>query len=137
MQQFPSVLLYQNAAAAFAIPSIYSDYADQSTSDGLPPKPLISLSGDDDGKHYVLYPENPGGDRSDFSYDLYLLVDSGGNTAGTMAVRDLDGDGYVEIVSAGYSAGEVREIEMRFFGCILVSFIFISGLRAHLRSLKE
>ena len=31
----------------------------------------------------------------------------GETTAGTMAVLDLDGDGYTEIVSAGYSAGTV------------------------------
>jgi hypothetical protein len=28
-------------------------------------------------------------------------------TTGTMAVVDLDGDGYVEIVSAGYTVGKV------------------------------
>jgi hypothetical protein len=31
----------------------------------------------------------------------------GETTAGTMAVIDLDGDGYTEIVSAGYTAGTV------------------------------
>ena len=36
-------------------------------------------------------------------YELLL----GETTAGTMAVLDLDGDGYTEIVSAGYSAGTV------------------------------
>ena len=28
-------------------------------------------------------------------------------TAGTMAVLDIDGDGYTEIISAGYTAGTV------------------------------
>jgi Tfp pilus tip-associated adhesin PilY1 len=35
------------------------------------------------------------------------MVDTEATTAGTMAVADLDGDGYTEIVSAGYTAGEV------------------------------
>ena len=35
------------------------------------------------------------------------MVDTEKTTAGTMAVTDLDGDGYTEIVSAGYTAGEV------------------------------
>lgn len=39
-------------------------------------------------------------------FDKYKLL-LGETTAGTMAVLDLDGDGYTEIVSAGYSAGTV------------------------------
>ena len=36
-----------------------------------------------------------------------MLVDTEATTAGTFAVSDLDGDGYTEIVSAGYTAGEL------------------------------
>lgn len=36
-----------------------------------------------------------------------VLIDTEATTAGTMAVADLDGDGYTEIVVAGYTAGEV------------------------------
>ena len=35
------------------------------------------------------------------------MVDTEQTTAGTMAVVDLDGDGYMEIVSAGFTAGTV------------------------------
>ena len=35
------------------------------------------------------------------------MVDTEETTAGTMAVVDLDGDGYVEIISAGYTKGRV------------------------------
>jgi len=72
----------------------------------LPPKPLISLSGDDDGKHYLLYPSCVDC-RGEFNYDIYELIDSGATTCGTMAVADLDGDGNAEIVSAAYTEGRV------------------------------
>jgi hypothetical protein len=35
---------------------------------------------------------------------MYFL---GEDTSGTMAILDLDGDGFMELVSAGYSAGTV------------------------------
>ena len=35
------------------------------------------------------------------------MVDTEETTAGTMAVADLDGDGYVEVISAGYTKGRV------------------------------
>ena len=43
-------------------------------------------------------------------YIYYSIVSFrflGETTAGTMAVVDLDGDGYTEIISAGYTAGTV------------------------------
>ena len=33
--------------------------------------------------------------------EMYLI---GGDTSGTMALADLDGDGFMELISAGYSA---------------------------------
>ena len=39
--------------------------------------------------------------------DIQVMVDTEETTAGTMAVVDLDGDGYMEIVSAGFTAGTV------------------------------
>ena len=35
------------------------------------------------------------------------MVDTEATTAGTMAVADLDGDGFTEIISAGYTEGMV------------------------------
>ena len=35
------------------------------------------------------------------------MVDTEATTAGTMAIYDLDGDGYMEIISAGYTEGMV------------------------------
>jgi len=80
-----------------------SDY--EFLEDGKKSKPWISLSGDDDGNHYIMYPKSE--DPFDWEYDLQLIIETGETTAGTMAVLDLDGDGYTEIVSAGYSAGTV------------------------------
>ena len=38
-------------------------------------KPWISLSGDDDGNHYVLYPRTE--DKQDWSYDVHLIIETG------------------------------------------------------------
>ena len=35
-----------------------SDYAAQKNEDGTSVKPWISLSGDDNGRHYILYPSS-------------------------------------------------------------------------------
>ena len=37
----------------------------------------------------------------------WIRIFSGETTSGTMAIADLDGDGFFEIVSAGYTAGKV------------------------------
>ncbi|TRY79643.1 hypothetical protein TCAL_12605 [Tigriopus californicus] len=80
------------------------EYSEQTTEFG-PMKPWILLSGDDDGNHYVVYPASE--DRDDWTYERHLIVETGKATSGTMAVVDLDNDGFVEIIAAGYSAGEV------------------------------
>ena len=69
-------------------------------------KPWIALSGDDDGKFYVLVPTSE--DPNVWDYDVQLILDTGDTTAGTMAVADLDGDGYTDIVAAGYSQGRIH-----------------------------
>ena len=45
------------------------------TESGEPLKPFISLSGDDDGKHYILYPVSE--DKDDWTYERHLLVETG------------------------------------------------------------
>jgi len=66
-------------------------------------KPSLMLSGDDDGRHYILTPKSE--DISDWTYSKDILVDTGMTTAGKFAVEDLDGDGWTEIIAAGYSSG--------------------------------
>nr|CAD7393908.1 unnamed protein product [Timema cristinae] len=68
-------------------------------------KPYILLSGDDDGKHYILVPRSQ--NKVDWTYDTILLEDTFGDTAGASLAADLDGDGFTEIIAAGYSAGKV------------------------------
>ncbi|CAG7834280.1 unnamed protein product [Allacma fusca] len=68
-------------------------------------KPYIIVSGDDDGKHYILEPNSE--DANDWSYTKHILVDTEKTTSGKFAVVDLDGDGYTEIVAAGYSSGTI------------------------------
>ncbi|CAG2059885.1 unnamed protein product [Timema podura] len=68
-------------------------------------KPYILLSGDDDGKHYILVPRSQS--KVDWTYDTILLEDTFGDTAGASLAADLDGDGFTEIIAAGYSAGKV------------------------------
>jgi hypothetical protein len=53
----------------------FRDYAAQLTESGEPVKPFISLSGDDDGKHYILFPASE--DKNDWTYNKELLVETG------------------------------------------------------------
>ena len=52
-----------------------SDY--ETLENGEKRKPWISLSGDDDGKHYVMYPKSE--DKDNWEYDLHLIIDTGKN----------------------------------------------------------
>ena len=45
--------------------------------------------------------------RTVYTVCVQVMVDTEETTAGTMAVLDLDGDGYTEIISAGYTKGMV------------------------------
>lgn len=81
------------------------EYKKRITEAGNGTKPWIALSGDDDGVHYILFPKSE--DPLNMEYDMQVMVDTEATTAGTMAVTDLDKDGYTEIISAGYTAGEV------------------------------
>lgn len=49
-------------------------YKNEETEFG-PRKPWISLSGDDDGKHYILTPVSES--RDSFEYELHLFIESG------------------------------------------------------------
>ncbi|KAK7021374.1 hypothetical protein SK128_009730 [Halocaridina rubra] len=82
-----------------------SAYAADVAEDGRPHKPYILLSGDDDGRMYILYPDSE--DRSNWIYQKHILVDTEDTTVGKMAHGDIDGDGYEEIIVAGYTIGEV------------------------------
>lgn len=46
----------------------------------LSEKPYIIVSGDDDGKHYILTPNSQ--DPNDWTYTKNVLVDTGATTSG-------------------------------------------------------
>ena len=48
-----------------------------STENG-PAKPWIALSGDDDGKHYILMPQSEA--RDNFDYDMQMIIETGNET---------------------------------------------------------
>ncbi|XP_037078900.1 uncharacterized protein LOC119099911 [Pollicipes pollicipes] len=68
-------------------------------------KPLILLSGDDDGNHYILQPTSQAAD--DWTYERQTVVQTGQTTAGQVTVADLDADGYTELILAGYTIGKL------------------------------
>lgn len=84
-----------------------TEYKETLTETGAVPKPWIALSGDDDGIHYIMHPLSE--DPDNLEYDMQVMVDTEQTTAGTMAVADLNGDGYMEIISAGYTASTDRK----------------------------
>jgi len=51
------------------------EYGSQITEDGRVVKPWISLSGDDDGKHYILYPDRE--DTDIWTYSIEMIIDTG------------------------------------------------------------
>ena len=69
-------------------------------------KPYIFLGGDDNGNHYILSPKDDN-DKDNWDYNMKTLVATGGKTTGTMAIADIDGDGYTDIIAAGYTVGQV------------------------------
>jgi len=80
-------------------------YAEEKV-DGRPHRSWIALSGDDDGHFYVLRPTTD--HQGDWSpYEKAVLLATGAETAGTMAVGDVDGDGYTDMFLSGYSANKV------------------------------
>ncbi len=71
-------------------------------------KPLILLSGDDDGSAYLL--EADCQDPEDWSYTVHppFLELGEGNIVSKPSVADFDGDGFSEFVMPLWSEGVVR-----------------------------
>uniref|UniRef100_A0A0P4ZNF2 VCBS repeat-containing protein n=1 Tax=Daphnia magna TaxID=35525 RepID=A0A0P4ZNF2_9CRUS len=83
-----------------------ADYANEILPDGRNHRKWILVSGDDDGKIYILRPKTEA--ANDFSpYEKTVLIDTNAQTAGKPAVGDLDGDGYTDFVAPGYSADKL------------------------------
>ncbi|XP_055958615.1 uncharacterized protein LOC126830593 [Patella vulgata] len=68
-------------------------------------KPMIILSGDDDGRAHLLKPRSTS--HGDFTYSMETILDVGSGTVGKIAHKDVDGDGYPEVFIPAYNAGKV------------------------------
>ena len=69
------MLLHSSNDYGYILTILNSDYETQLLENGDKRKPWISLSGDDDGNHYVLYPKTE--DKVDWEYDMYLIIETG------------------------------------------------------------
>lgn len=69
-------------------------------------KPVILLSGDDDGSVYLLEAVKDD-DPSDWQYTLTKLYDSGGSIVGQLSIQDVDMDGYPELFVPVYDRDRV------------------------------
>ena len=70
-------------------------------------KPFILMTGDDDGRVYVVKPLNDA-DPSDWSYKADVLFEAVGNTIGDLTYADVDGDGVKEVFVPVFNAGQVH-----------------------------
>lgn len=61
-------------------------------------RPDIILSGDDDGKLFLLRPV----DKQGRKYNVTVLLDSSPGTLGAICAGDIDNDGYAEIIAPSY-----------------------------------
>lgn len=68
-------------------------------------KPLIIVSGDDDGQAHILRPSSDA--HSDWSYQSSTFLDVSTSTVGGIAVGDVNDDGYNEVFVPSFSEGVV------------------------------
>lgn len=66
-------------------------------------RPDIILSGDDNGKLFLLRTNNKGG----WKYNVSVLINSSPGTLGAIAVGDIDGDHHPEIISPSYNDNKI------------------------------
>ena len=69
-------------------------------------RPNILVSGDDDGRAYILEPLSS--DPTNWNYKKNTIFDAGSGTVGQMAFADVDGDGYNDIFIPSYNQATVH-----------------------------
>lgn len=70
-------------------------------------KPQIMLTGDDDSTIYVFEAESDS-NSNNWSYTQTVIFEAESGTVGAPSVRDVDGDGYVEVFVPAYSDGSLH-----------------------------
>lgn len=69
-------------------------------------KPIIILSGDDDGSVYLLEAVHDN-DPSDWQYNVKTIYESTKSTIGQISIEDVDNDGHLEMFVPSYNDGKV------------------------------
>lgn len=68
-------------------------------------KPVILLSGDDDGRAYMFEADSQ--NPNDWSYTKTTFCDAGDGTVGELSTGDVTNDGYLEVFVPSYSQNEI------------------------------
>ncbi|KAH3882509.1 uncharacterized protein LOC127831467 [Dreissena polymorpha] len=68
-------------------------------------KPIILLSGDDDGRAYAFEASNVS--PTDWNYRKSTFVDAGDGTVGELSAGDVDGDGYSDVFAPSFNENKV------------------------------
>ncbi|XP_052799628.1 uncharacterized protein LOC128231181 [Mya arenaria] len=68
-------------------------------------KPVILLSGDDDGRAYVF--EAASQDPAAWAYNKQVFFDAGDATVGELSAADVDNDGYTDVFVPSFNGNEV------------------------------
>ncbi|XP_064610023.1 uncharacterized protein LOC135473979 isoform X2 [Liolophura sinensis] len=74
-------------------------------------RPSIFLSGDDNGKAYILTPTSSEPNSWDYQMTTFLEVSSG--PVGSIVSADVDGDNYKEVFVSAYEKGEINVFTLK------------------------
>lgn len=68
-------------------------------------RPMILVSGDDDGRAYFLEPNS--NSTKDWSYTKNVFHDAGSGTVGQIAYADVDGDDFVDLFVPNFNLNDI------------------------------
>ena len=68
-------------------------------------RPLVLVSGDDDGRAYFLEPRS--NNTQDWTYTKNVFHDAGSGTVGQIAFADVDGDDFIDLFVPNYNLNDI------------------------------
>ena len=68
-------------------------------------RPLVLVSGDDDGRAYFLEPRS--NNTQDWTYTKNTFHDAGSGTVGQIAFADVDGDDFIDLFVPNYNLNDI------------------------------